>query len=159
MKDTAQTSTRIPTKRKANPLALPDTDIQEMLDLCEGQIHRCALALDVDPVQLHYRIQSDYKLKQLVLDHREVMIDKAEEKLAEKVDAGNLRAITFALKTLGRHRGYVERSVDEPMIAEVPSAIDLSTLGADKLKQLGQLLTEARGLASIPKQVIEIDQD
>lgn len=37
------------------------------------------------------------------------LLDLAEAKLVELVKAGDLRAITFVLRTLGRDRGYSER--------------------------------------------------
>ena len=42
-------------------------------------------------------------------EQREVFIDSAETALMKKVNEGDTTAIIFALKTIGRHRGYVER--------------------------------------------------
>lgn len=45
-----------------------------------------------------------------VLDgERELFVDTAELKLIDAVSRGESWAITLTLKTLGRHRGYVER--------------------------------------------------
>lgn len=43
-------------------------------------------------------------------DERNSMIDLAESKLFAEVNAGNITAIIFALKTIGKSRGYVERA-------------------------------------------------
>ncbi len=42
-------------------------------------------------------------------ESRETLIDMAEGKLFEQIKGGNITAIIFALKTIGKHRGYVER--------------------------------------------------
>jgi|SRR5262245_22823229 len=43
-------------------------------------------------------------------DAREQQIDVAEAKLFEAIDGGELAAITFYLRTVGRHRGYGDRT-------------------------------------------------
>jgi hypothetical protein len=51
-----------------------------------------------------------YKLVRKTLDEaRQRMLDIAEAKLFEQVQAGDLRAIMFYLRTFGKTRGYVER--------------------------------------------------
>lgn len=52
---------------------------------------------------------------------REALLDLAEDKLREAIEAGELRAIIFVLSTLGRKRGYVSRvehatSDSEPIV-------------------------------------------
>ena len=42
-------------------------------------------------------------------EERGVMIDEAELRLWAAIQAGHPWAITFCLRTIGRHRGYVER--------------------------------------------------
>jgi hypothetical protein len=42
-------------------------------------------------------------------EERETLLDLAEFKLFEQISAGNMTAIIFALKTIGKARGYVER--------------------------------------------------
>jgi hypothetical protein len=49
-------------------------------------------------------------VRQALEEARDTTIDLAESKLIEKVQAGEWPAIAFTLKTVGRHRGYVERS-------------------------------------------------
>ena len=48
------------------------------------------------------------KLNQLLSDVDESLIDFSESKLLEQINAGNLTAIIFHLKTKGKKRGYVE---------------------------------------------------
>lgn len=48
-------------------------------------------------------------VKQAIEDERESLLDLAEGSLFEQVRKGNVTAIIFTLKTLGKCRGYVER--------------------------------------------------
>ena len=42
-------------------------------------------------------------------EERETLIDFAENQLFQQVKEGNITAIIFTLKTIGKSRGYVER--------------------------------------------------
>lgn len=42
-------------------------------------------------------------------DARETLIDFTEQQLYKQIKEGNITAIIFTLKTIGKHRGYVER--------------------------------------------------
>lgn len=48
-------------------------------------------------------------LRQAIEDERLKLTDKAEHQLSEKVDKGDITAIIFTLKCLGKDKGYVER--------------------------------------------------
>lgn len=57
-----------------------------------------------------YRYADQYpRLKQGIKEVKEGLIDFAESKLTEQISNGNITAIIFFLKTIGRDRGYVER--------------------------------------------------
>ena len=47
--------------------------------------------------------------KQAVEDARANMLDTAELRLWEQINDGDTTAIIFTLKTIGKHRGYIER--------------------------------------------------
>src|SRR5262245_28606161 len=58
-------------------------------------------------------------------DAREQQLDVAEAKLFQAIDGGELAAITFYLRTVGRHRGYSERhevAVDGKVAVEAEAA-------------------------------------
>ena len=56
------------------------------------------------------RYINTYSTVQAVADEeRETLIDFAENQLFQQVKDGNITAIIFTLKTIGKHRGYVER--------------------------------------------------
>ena len=48
-------------------------------------------------------------VKAVADEERETLIDFAENQLFQQVKEGNITAIIFTLKTIGKHRGYVER--------------------------------------------------
>jgi len=48
-------------------------------------------------------------VKSVADEERETLIDFAENQLFQQVKDGNITAIIFTLKTIGKSRGYVER--------------------------------------------------
>ena len=48
-------------------------------------------------------------VKAVADEERETLIDFAENQLFKQVQEGNITAIIFTLKTIGKSRGYVER--------------------------------------------------
>ena len=48
-------------------------------------------------------------VKAVADEERETLIDFAENQLFQQVKDGNITAIIFTLKTIGKSRGYVER--------------------------------------------------
>jgi len=59
----------------------------------------------------YYRWVKDEAFKEQLEDTKpkEAYIDFVESKLVERINAGDTTAIIFALKTIGKKRGYVER--------------------------------------------------
>ena len=53
-------------------------------------------------------IEKHPEIQQVIDNIAESHIDEAERQLQRKIEGGSLPAITFFLKTKGRHRGYVE---------------------------------------------------
>lgn len=51
----------------------------------------------------------DPKIDEVIQAERELFVDTAELKLIDAVSKGEPWAITLTLKTVGRHRGYIER--------------------------------------------------
>jgi len=49
-------------------------------------------------------------VEEAAVEARNTLIDTAEQNLADKVEEKDMTAIIFTLKTLGKSRGYVERS-------------------------------------------------
>lgn len=77
----------------------------------------------------YYRwLENDPGFAQAVQDAREEKIDFIEDQLLERISSGDTTAIIFALKTLAKHRGYVERQeIVGPVTTSLPS-IDVKIL-------------------------------
>jgi hypothetical protein len=60
-------------------------------------------------------VDADPELRAICEEESESFIDSAESKLFEAIDAGNVAATIFFLKTKGRERGYSERLEIMPM--------------------------------------------
>ena len=65
--------------------------------------------------------------KSAFMEQREVIIDLAESKLLNMVNAGDKDAVFFLLKTIGKKRGYSERSETE-VSGAVQTVVDRFTL-------------------------------
>ena len=87
-----------------------EKDILEALKASRGIVSAAARRLGMNRRQLTRRVKSSEKLKEARDDARAEFCDLAESKLAENVEAGNVPSVLFALKCLGKDRGYVERS-------------------------------------------------
>lgn len=74
-----------------------------------GLMYRTALALKVNPRTLYnYAKKHKEVIQQAVDDARGEFVDQCELGLMGAVDREDPWAIQFALKTLGRKRGYIE---------------------------------------------------
>lgn len=56
---------------------------------------------------------SDKEFAKLCDDVKEEQIDLAESELRKLVKSGNITAVIFTLKTIGKERGYIERTETE----------------------------------------------
>ena len=65
-----------------------------------------------------------------VEDARETLYDTVESKLYERIEAGDLTAIIFFLKTRCKHRGYSEKQI------ETPQDLTFRIVYDDELKQV-----------------------
>lgn len=73
-----------------------------------GNMTFAARALGCTPACVLNYLNRYPSLKALRDRLREKQVDMAEQALFEKVREGNMAAIIFTLKTLGKERGYVE---------------------------------------------------
>jgi hypothetical protein len=60
---------------------------------------------------IYNHLKKSKKLQQIYNNENESMIDFAEMKLFENIQAGKEASIFFFLKTKAKHRGYIERPV------------------------------------------------
>ena len=85
---------------------------KRMLDAIKkngGAVYLAARELGCAPNTIYNRMKKTPALKQAVEDARGEVVDYAEQKLRLAILNGEPWAIAMALKTIGKHRGYVER--------------------------------------------------
>jgi hypothetical protein len=83
--------------------------IKNAIEQAHGLIKPAATSLGVTRKTLYVWINDDEELKDLVMQERESLIDLAESRLFQNVNDGDTVSILFALKTLGKNRGYIEK--------------------------------------------------
>lgn len=74
-----------------------------------GLVSVAARRLGVNRSSVHRAIHNYTSVAEALEDAREATLDLAEGKLWEAVNDGNVDAIKFLLKTIGKGRGYIER--------------------------------------------------
>lgn len=74
-----------------------------------GLLAAAARDLGIDRVTVYRYVKRYPTIAQALEDARETNLDFAEGQLMKAVKAGNVTAIMFLLKTVGRSRGYVDR--------------------------------------------------
>ena len=66
-------------------------------------------AVNIDRQTYYNWMESDPEFRKKIANVEEQLIDTVESKLLKHIDADNLKAIVFYLKTKGRSRGYIEK--------------------------------------------------
>jgi len=104
-------------KRQSQKRVCKFTDEQAKAALIktDGNQSDAAKILGVQRPSLHKRIQKVPELKQVCAELIEVRLDKYERALDDLRDSKNPTAILFYLKTIGRHRGFIEHAPLEDM--------------------------------------------
>lgn len=89
--------------------------IIDALHESHGLICNAAAKAGVDRRTVQRYIKEFPQVAEAAEEAREKLYDTVESKLYEKIEAGDITAIIFFLKTRCRHRGYIERQeVDLP---------------------------------------------
>ena len=83
--------------------------IDEALRASRGNITYAAKALGCSRSTVYSWVKKSPVLQRTLHDEREGAIDIAESALQRAVLNGEAWAVSLTLKTIGRHRGYVER--------------------------------------------------
>ena len=83
------------------------------LDLKYGNVSLTCQACQISRTTFYSYYNNDDAFKECVDDISEAILDIAETKLFQAVNAGELAAIFFTLKTKGKKRGYVEKQEHE----------------------------------------------
>jgi hypothetical protein len=118
-----------------------------------GYITEIAERLGCSRQTIYNIAEKSARVKEALEDQREKRLDRAERKLDEAIEQGEAWAICLLLKTMGRHRGYIQKlevtdpsqetriqlrwsayedihPADEPMEARVSAMSDTNTPAA-----------------------------
>ena len=134
--------------QKIDARSIPVELLSDKLIETNGNIARTADFFNLRYTDLARLCDRKPTLRNALVGERERLVDLAEEKLREKVNGGNLRAVMFTLKTVGKNRGYYERrdTVDDttPEMGEVKMKMDLTKLSGNQLRQLQDIMTTVK---------------
>lgn len=86
---------------------IPLTKFVRALIEADGFLARAAAKMGIHYSTLKKHMKEYPKLKQLVEDINEMMLDLTESRLKAQIKAGNLGAIQYYLNCKGRHRGWI----------------------------------------------------
>lgn len=86
-----------------------DAEIEKAVVKAAGMVSVAARALGCNTQTIYNRMKEVPAVRLAVENARDDLLDRAESKLLEQIEDGNITAIIFALKTQGKSRGYVER--------------------------------------------------
>lgn len=84
-------------------------DVANAITESKGMVTYAAKRLGCSRSTVHNYINQFEVCREAVDDARAGMLDNAELQLANQIQDGNITAIIFYLKTIGKHRGYIER--------------------------------------------------
>lgn len=86
-----------------------EQQIADALRAAGGMTTLAARQLGCDANTIRHHLAKSEALRAIVADSRDELIDIAETALKRATIAGEAWAVCFTLKTVGKHRGYVER--------------------------------------------------
>jgi hypothetical protein len=84
--------------------------IEVALKEAKGNLTYASRALNIERPVLQRKIDYFPHLGRLLAQIREEVLDQAEHQLLEQVDEGYFPAISMVLRTIGKERGYTERT-------------------------------------------------
>lgn len=93
----------------ANKQRYTAAEVVQALNVNKGMVYLAAKSLGCSHVTV-YNYAKRYRSVQKAIDaNRGEVVDVAELKLYDAILAGEHWAVAFALRTIGKHRGYTER--------------------------------------------------
>lgn len=118
--------------------------VAQALRDAQGAVTVAATTLGCSRKTIYRYVERYPAVKEALDDAREVVIDTAELKLKQAVTKGEPWAISMVLRTIGRHRGYIEAK-EQRVSGNL--GIDLSRLTDEQLEALaaGQPLESVVG--------------
>jgi aspartate oxidase len=101
------TATKKPRTRKPS---FTTAQIIDALTKSRGMVYIAAKALQCSPRTISRRAETNKDVRTAIEASRGEVLDVAEVALMAAIQRQESWAIAFALRTIGRHRGYVERT-------------------------------------------------
>lgn len=90
-------------------MGLTINQIAKALEKSNGINAEAGRILGVTGQAIADRVRKSKKLQAVKEDVIEGTLDRAENKLIKAIDRGDLKAVMFYLRTIGKGRGYTER--------------------------------------------------
>lgn len=87
-----------------------NAQILDAIKSVNGMVYLAARSIGCDPQTIYNRMNKYPTIRQAVDNARGEVVDIAEQKFRQAITNGEPWAVAMALKTLGKNRGYVERS-------------------------------------------------
>lgn len=112
-----------------------EKEIIEAIAATGGMVALAAKRLGIARQTIHARAQRSQAIREAIAAAREEMLDEAETQLRRAVGEGQPWAVCFALKTIGKARGYIERS-ELAHSAQETIRVDLSDIPDDVLEAM-----------------------
>jgi len=112
-------------------LTVKKTDVEKAIKDSMGLVTVAARRLGISRSRFYQLKEKWPEMDEWITEEREALLDLTESKLIKNVTAGREASIFFTLKTLGKHRGFIERSEITGKDGE-PIKLSLS----DRLKQI-----------------------
>lgn len=144
---------------KLKTMPMPTIDLMELaLRMHRGNIAKAAEELSLEPPVLRRKINVTPSLIKVLQDIKQNEVDNAESQLYNLVDQGNPQATIFVLKTLGKDRGFTEKTLVEHDVTEgVKSAAALVASMRNGAKQIAQ--DDEDDVIDVQATVLGVDQD
>ena len=134
---------------------LTKSEVIEALQASRGMVTVAATKLGCTPVTIYNWIKKSPDCRAVVDQERERVIDTAELGLMKAINQQESWAIAFALKTIGKKRGYVERvenvtlNADAETIKRFLAAVEAAGISpGDALEAFVQELANAQPATS-----------
>jgi hypothetical protein len=120
-------------------------EVVKALTRTKGMVYLAAKILQCNPQTVYNYAKRYVSVQQAIDNERGKFLDTTELALQDAIDDGQGWAIAFALKTLGKHRGYVEKQQVEQQ--NINLEIDINTLDDEQIKRLanGESLSDVQG--------------
>lgn len=135
-------TSKIPVKRKSPPPEEKKNEGTTAVEISDCKI-KCI-----------YRMMADKsQLEDIITAAREMIVREAENSLLRNIQKGNVTSIIFALKTLGRSKGYVINGYKPDELAAKINRAVLKKLTDEQLDELEKLLKQKKDLTTFIKEI------